>query len=581
MTIGSFARWETRMRCSAMSVRASRLYRPVAWSDQMPAVSSAGSFVSSAIGNRHTLGHRRGRRPEGGGSRPGPCADRSPHGRHRIATAPLDPARGAHGTLRAMPNGASTTPATTPATPPGRGGRRLRVLLADRERGAARRARRGLGFGSLVWAQRELDKGDVTSRENPETGEKIIGGPCVRRACNYLLLGSDSRTGLSHEDQVISGTNADLGGEQRADTIMLIHVDPDREQAVILSFPRDLWVPVPGHGMDKINSAFEGGVRGGGADVARTVEDLTGLHINHFLYVDLAGFQGVVDALGGVRMRAVSDAGRADRARRPGGLPGVRRGDGARLRQDTAPALRRRSRLRAHRTPAAVPAGRAHEAPLPERGREPSGAREASRLQRREGRRLPDPRHHRAGAAAPGREYRRGRLPRRAGPAGADQAAGVPVRDQRRLGDAAGARAFRDLREGRSLGDVGHELAQTAISEANIEAAVYDKNSDGGAHAVEGARRGRLQRRARHPARGRADGRREGLGHPVRAGRRRTSGGRRQVLLEPEDGRGRRGRPARRRRGRARDVGLPAGTGRRRRRAGRPDCAAGVEQPAP
>lgn len=161
----------------------------------------------------------------------------------------------------------------------------------------------GVGLGLLVWAQLALDDGGVTSREDRETGERIIGGPCIEHACNYLLLGSDSRTGLSHEDQAISGTNADIGGEQRSDTIILIHVEADSEQAVILSFPRDLWVEIPGHGMDKINAAFEGGVRGGGPDlVAKTIEHLTGLHINHFLYVDLAGFQGVVDALGGVRM---------------------------------------------------------------------------------------------------------------------------------------------------------------------------------------------------------------------------------------------------------------------------------------
>ena len=227
-----------------------------------------------------------------------------------------------------MPNGASTTPATTPATPPGRGGRRLRVLLALTASVALLVGLvEGLGFGSLVWAQRELDKGDVTSRENPETGEKIIGGPCVRRACNYLLLGSDSRTGPSHEDQVISGTNADLGGEQRADTIMLIHVDPDREQAVILSFPRDLWVPVPGHGMDKINSAFEGGVRGGGADSSRGPSRTSPACISTTSSTSTSpGSRASSMRSAACACAAVSDAGRADRARRPGGLPGVRRG---------------------------------------------------------------------------------------------------------------------------------------------------------------------------------------------------------------------------------------------------------------
>jgi LCP family protein required for cell wall assembly len=196
------------------------------------------------------------------------------------------------------------SPAPPPAAPPERRHRHRLLLAITASLSLIVALVGGAGFGSLVWAQHELNRHDVVSARDPHhPGEKIIGGPCVRHACNYLLLGSDSRTGLSHQDQVISGTNADIGGSQRSDTIILIHVDPNQDKATILSFPRDLWVPIPGHGTDKINSAFEGGVNGGGPDlVARTVEDLTGLHINHFLYVNLAGFEGVVDALGGVRM---------------------------------------------------------------------------------------------------------------------------------------------------------------------------------------------------------------------------------------------------------------------------------------
>jgi LCP family protein required for cell wall assembly len=82
-----------------------------------------------------------------------------------------------------------------------------------------------------------------------------------------------------------------------------VHTDPALEKAIILSFPRDLWVEIPGEGEDKINASFEGGIQGGGANlVAATVHKLTGLRVNHVLYVDLAGFQGVVDTLGGVDM---------------------------------------------------------------------------------------------------------------------------------------------------------------------------------------------------------------------------------------------------------------------------------------
>lgn len=137
----------------------------------------------------------------------------------------------------------------------------------------------------------------------PREVVEAMGGPCVDDVCNYLILGSDSRAGLTDEELGQFGTDKQIGGENRADTIMLVHTDPALEKAIILSFPRDLWVEIPGRGEDRINAAFEGGIDGGGAQlVGATVHKLTGLEINHTLYVDLAGFQGVVDTLGGVDM---------------------------------------------------------------------------------------------------------------------------------------------------------------------------------------------------------------------------------------------------------------------------------------
>ena len=84
---------------------------------------------------------------------------------------------------------------------------------------------------------------------------------------------------------------------------MLVHTDPNLQKAIILSFPRDLWVDIPGQGTDKINSAFEGGLTGGGPQLmAKTISNLTGLTIDHYLYVDLNGFQNVVNTLGGVEL---------------------------------------------------------------------------------------------------------------------------------------------------------------------------------------------------------------------------------------------------------------------------------------
>ena len=163
-----------------------------------------------------------------------------------------------------------------------------------------------LAAGSAYgFAQYRAADGAGSFELGPATGSGTPGptGPCVDDVCNYLLLGSDSRAGLSADQQTVSGTNADLGGSNRADTIILVHTDPGLQKAIILSFPRDLLVNIPGRGKDKINSAFEGGVDGGGPKLmASTVHALTGLTINHVIYVDLAGFQGVVDTLGGVNM---------------------------------------------------------------------------------------------------------------------------------------------------------------------------------------------------------------------------------------------------------------------------------------
>lgn len=144
---------------------------------------------------------------------------------------------------------------------------------------------------------------DTFTQTTPDGEAPRATSSCATEACNYLLLGSDSRSGLSADQQHDFGTNQDIGGSVRSDTIMLVHTDPAAQKAIVVSFPRDLWVAIPGQGMDKINAAFEGGIAGGGPQrVADTVTKLTGLGIDHYLYVDLNGFQKVVDTLGGVEM---------------------------------------------------------------------------------------------------------------------------------------------------------------------------------------------------------------------------------------------------------------------------------------
>jgi LCP family protein required for cell wall assembly len=76
-----------------------------------------------------------------------------------------------------------------------------------------------------------------------------------------------------------------------------MHIQADHKHAYLISIPRDLYVPIPGHDRDKINAAF---AYGGLPLVIRTIEGFTDVHIDHLALIDFAGFQAVTDALGGV-----------------------------------------------------------------------------------------------------------------------------------------------------------------------------------------------------------------------------------------------------------------------------------------
>jgi LCP family protein required for cell wall assembly len=113
---------------------------------------------------------------------------------------------------------------------------------------------------------------------------------------NILLVGSDSRAGLSRRQLGRIQTDQVEGG--RTDTIMVLHVSPRRDKVVLVSLPRDLRTRINGH-TDKINAAF---ALGGPDLLVKTVEQTTGLAINHYVEIDFAGFLKVVDALGGITL---------------------------------------------------------------------------------------------------------------------------------------------------------------------------------------------------------------------------------------------------------------------------------------
>ncbi|MEV0947104.1 LCP family protein [Rhodococcus sp. NPDC049939] len=115
---------------------------------------------------------------------------------------------------------------------------------------------------------------------------------------NWLLVGSDSRIGLTPEQEQELSTGGDTGGG-RTDTIMIVHVPSSGGPATMVSIPRDSYVPIPGYGRDKINASF---ALGGPQLLVQTVEGATGLHMDHYAEIGFGGFAGIVDAIGGVEM---------------------------------------------------------------------------------------------------------------------------------------------------------------------------------------------------------------------------------------------------------------------------------------
>ena len=147
-------------------------------------------------------------------------------------------------------------------------------------------------MATAIWVESSLRRVAVFSEYD--------GRPATGAGTNWLLVGSDSREDLTPEQQAALATGGDVG-TGRTDTILLIHIPGPFSGAptTMVSIPRDSYVDIPGHGMDKINAAF---AIGGPALLAQTVEQDTGLHLDHYAEIGFAGFGDVVDALGGVRV---------------------------------------------------------------------------------------------------------------------------------------------------------------------------------------------------------------------------------------------------------------------------------------
>ncbi|MFD3696465.1 LCP family protein [Streptomyces sp. NPDC058646] len=155
----------------------------------------------------------------------------------------------------------------------------------------------GAGWWTYSHLNGNIDSVDLDQAIGDNRPKKVVAG-----AQNVLVLGSDSRAGangdLDHGD--VSGA--------RSDTTMLMHIPEGRAKATAISIPRDTLVTrpeckdadgktVPSQKRAMFNSIYG---LGGPACVVKTVEEMSGVRVDHFVEVDFAGFKGLVDALGGV-----------------------------------------------------------------------------------------------------------------------------------------------------------------------------------------------------------------------------------------------------------------------------------------
>lgn len=160
-----------------------------------------------------------------------------------------------------------------------------------------------LVIGGFVAAWMYLNSLGNTFEERAQTFEESFPEESERpekdeddESVNILLLGSDTGGGSGETEDLPMVPN---GG--RADTMMLVHIPGDRDAVYVMSIMRDLWVPIPGHGNAKINAAL---AIGGVPHTVQTVESLFNTRIDHVAAVDLDGFQGLVDAMGGVTVNS-------------------------------------------------------------------------------------------------------------------------------------------------------------------------------------------------------------------------------------------------------------------------------------
>ncbi|MFD7453255.1 LCP family protein [Kitasatospora sp. NPDC059827] len=241
----------------------------------------------------------------------GAPAPRQPEPPHRLGGVPPQGTPGGPG--RPGPGGPGGP--GRPGGPGGPGGPAgARPGGAQSRRWPRRRIVKWTVFGLLIavmvtsvstwfWADSKLNHDNVLAG--------YPGRPAAGKGTNWLIVGSDSREGLSESQMDTMHTGHDVEGK-RSDSMMILHIGDNGN--TLMSIPRDSWVPIPEFRTSagktvkattsKINSAF---ATGNGRLLVQTVELNTGIRIDHYAEIGFAGFAGIVDSVGGVEMHIDQD----------------------------------------------------------------------------------------------------------------------------------------------------------------------------------------------------------------------------------------------------------------------------------
>ncbi|MEV6670890.1 LCP family protein [Streptomyces sp. NPDC051162] len=181
--------------------------------------------------------------------------------------------------------------------------------------GAPRRPRRGVriaaGVAAVVLGTSGVGHAVVSGIDSRIGRVDVFRGlsnrPVSGQGTNLLVVGTDSRDRITEEERRLYH----LGGApcHCTDTVMLVHLSADHDRATVVSLPRDTYSEIPEHvdeagrphptHVQKLNAAY---AEGGPGLTVRTVEHLTGVHIDHYLEVDFTSFMKTVDEVGGVRL---------------------------------------------------------------------------------------------------------------------------------------------------------------------------------------------------------------------------------------------------------------------------------------